>query len=52
MWNVFTPQLKASIVFVAGPLTLLVALWGMTGEYALQLMRRSTTGSQLQALAR
>ncbi len=37
-WNIFTPHLKGSIAFIASPLTLLVALWGMTGERALQLM--------------
>ena len=34
----FTPQLQMSIMLVSSPLTLLVALWGMTGVRALELM--------------
>ncbi len=38
LWNLFTPHLNAVIVFIAGPVTLLVAIWGMTGERAIKLM--------------
>jgi hypothetical protein len=29
-WNNFTPQFEAAIMIVSAPITLLVALWGMT----------------------
>jgi hypothetical protein len=29
-WNTFTPQFETAIMIVSGPVTLLVALWGMT----------------------
>jgi hypothetical protein len=39
MWNIFTPHLTSVVILFASPVTLVVALWGMTGERALQLMR-------------
>jgi hypothetical protein len=39
VWMIFTPLLKALVSFVASPVTLTVALWGMTGERVLQMMR-------------
>jgi hypothetical protein len=40
-WMVRTPEFQATIVLISSPLTLLVALWGMTSKYALLLMRTS-----------
>ncbi len=39
---IFTPEFRASVIIVSSPLTLVVALWGMTGERALQLMECSS----------
>ena len=36
-----TPEFEATVVLISSPLTLLVALWGMTTKYALQLMKTS-----------
>ena len=38
-WMVRTPEFEATVVLISSPLTLLVALWGMTTKYALQLMK-------------
>ena len=38
----FTPEFQLSIMLISSPLALLVALWGMTSESALQLMRSSS----------
>ena len=35
----YTPEFLVCIVLVSEPLALLVALWGMTSEHTLQLMR-------------
>jgi hypothetical protein len=40
-WMFYTPQFQLVIVLVSSPLALLVALWGMTSEYTLQLMNES-----------
>ncbi len=38
-WNGYTPEFLSTVVMVSSPLTLLVALWGMTSKLTLQLMR-------------
>ena len=38
-WLTATPEFQAIVVLIASPLTLLVALWGMTTERTLKLMR-------------
>jgi hypothetical protein len=45
-WMTYTPEFQVLIVLVSSPLTLLVALWGMTSNATLQLMK----SSQRQAL--
>jgi hypothetical protein len=35
-WMSITPEFQVTIVLVSSPLTLLVALWGMTSKVALQ----------------
>ena len=37
-WMVYTPEFQLTVVLVASPLALLVALWGVTSSLALQLM--------------
>ena len=37
-WAAYTPEFQVTIVLVASPLTLLVALWGMTSRQMLQAM--------------
>ena len=38
-WAVNTPEFQVTVVLVSSPLTLLVALWGMTSRRTLQAMR-------------
>jgi hypothetical protein len=38
-WSIHTPEFQVTIVLVSSPLTLLVALWGMTSKLTLQLMQ-------------
>ena len=38
-WNAYTPEFQTTVVLISSPLTLLVALWGMTSKLTLQLMR-------------
>jgi hypothetical protein len=44
-WMDRTPEFELMVVLVSSPLALLVALWGMTSERALQLMRKSSLES-------
>jgi hypothetical protein len=39
VWMVSTPEFQVTIVLVSSPLTLLVALWGMTSRQMLQAMK-------------
>jgi hypothetical protein len=39
VWNAYTPEFVTTVVLISSPLTLLVALWGMTSKLTLQLMR-------------
>jgi hypothetical protein len=38
-WFMYTPEFHVTIVLVSSPLTLLVALWGMTSRQTLQAMK-------------
>ena len=38
-WMLRTPEFQATTVLVSSPLTLLVALWGMTSRQTLQAMQ-------------
>ena len=38
-WALNTPEFQVTIVLVSSPLTLLVALWGMTSEQTLHAMK-------------
>jgi hypothetical protein len=38
-WTLFTPEFQVTIVLVSSPLTLLVALWGMTSSQMLHSMK-------------
>ena len=38
-WTLYTPEFESTIVSISPPLTLLVALWGMTSKATLQLMK-------------
>jgi hypothetical protein len=40
-WMLRTPEFQVTIVLISSPLTLLVALWGMTTKVILHLMRSS-----------
>jgi hypothetical protein len=39
VWMTYTPEFQLTIVLISSPLTLLVALWGMTTRFTLQLMK-------------
>ena len=39
VWVHYTPEFRLIIIMVSSPLALLVALWGMTSDRTLQLMR-------------
>ena len=41
VWPVYTPEVQLIVVLITSPLTLLAALWGMTTEKTLQLMKGS-----------
>ena len=41
VWLVYTPEVQLIVVLITSPLTLLAALWGMTTEKTLQLMKGS-----------
>jgi hypothetical protein len=38
---VYTPEFQVTIVLISSPLSLLVALWGMTSKQMLQLLKSS-----------
>jgi hypothetical protein len=40
-WMVYTPEFQVTIVLISSPLSLLVALWGMTSKQTLQLLKSS-----------
>jgi hypothetical protein len=40
-WMVYTPEFQVTIVLISSPLTLLVALWGMTSSKTLQKLKSS-----------
>jgi hypothetical protein len=46
-WVIYTPELKASIILITSPLTMIVALWGMTSERILQVMKNRAHGAEL-----
>jgi hypothetical protein len=39
LWLAFTPEFQQSVELISSPLTLLVALWGMTSKHTLRLMQ-------------
>ena len=39
MWAVYTPELQQIVILISEPVTLLVALWGMTTPKTLLLLR-------------
>jgi hypothetical protein len=53
-WLIYTPEFQLSVELVSSPLTLLVALWGMTSKHTLRLMQsrrremKMMRGSMLQ----
>ena len=52
-WMTYTPEFQSMVVLISSPLALLVALWGMTNESALQLMlpgHRKASSSSTAAL--
>jgi hypothetical protein len=46
-WMVNTPEFQLTIVLISSPLTLLVALWGMTSRVILHLMKSSRRETEL-----
>jgi hypothetical protein len=53
-WMAYTPEFQVTIVLISSPLTLLVALWGMTSKLTLHTMESSKLEmeSTLQTLLR
>jgi len=39
VWLFYTPELQLTVVFLSSPVTLLVALWGMTSSQARSMMK-------------
>ena len=44
-WLGRTPEFQVTVVLISSPLALLVALWGMTSETALKLLRETQDSS-------
>ena len=52
-WLLYTPEFQLSVELISSPLTLLVALWGMTSKHTLRLMqsrRREMNTMQVSVL--
>jgi hypothetical protein len=47
-WAVRTPEFQLTIVLISSPVALLVALWGVTSRYTLQLMKLKQQGMAVQ----
>ena len=47
-WAGFTPEFQMTIVLISSPVALLVALWGVTSRYTLQLMKLKQQGMAVQ----
>jgi hypothetical protein len=45
-WLNLTPEFRITVEMITSPLTLLVALWGMTSERMLTMMRAGGEGSR------
>jgi len=43
-WLLFVPEFQLSVELISSPLTLLVALWGMTSKHTLRLMQSRRRG--------
>jgi hypothetical protein len=50
VWAANTPEFQVTVVLVSSPLTLLVALWGMTSKLILQAMRSNKQETPLELL--
>jgi len=52
-WLIYAPEFQLSVELISSPLTLLVALWGMTSKHTLRLMqsrRREMNTMQVSVL--
>ena len=47
-WATRTPEFQVTIVLISSPVALLVALWGVTSRYTLQLMKLKQQGMAVQ----
>ena len=47
-WKFYTPEFQSTIVMLSSPVALLVALWGMTSNATLQLMKSSGQESAMK----
>jgi hypothetical protein len=47
-WAARTPEFLVTIVLISSPVALLVALWGVTSRYTLQLMKLKQQGMDVQ----
>ena len=47
-WAARTPEFQLTIVLISSPAALLVALWGVTSRYTLQLMKVKQQGMAVQ----
>ena len=47
-WALRTPEFLVTIVLISSPVALLVALWGVTSRYTLQLMKLKQQGMAVQ----
>jgi hypothetical protein len=47
-WKFYTPAFESTIVLISSPVALLVALWGMTSQATLQLMKSSGQESAMK----
>jgi len=51
LWMLNTPEFQVTIVLLSSPLTLLVALWGMTSRRTLQAMKTEEQNVSLPVLS-
>jgi hypothetical protein len=51
-WITFTPEFQLLIILISSPLALGVALWGMTSDSALKMMRVGRSNTAMESMLR
>ncbi len=50
-WLFYTPEFQLIVELISSPLTLLVALWGMTSKHTLRLMQSRRRGMNVMQVS-